>query len=197
MVARAGRFEPWSGPASIHQGFPSQRPCWEHPTSQTPLDTPRQPLSNLGTLVLGLGHRYDPPLLDLVDWGRLLWQNVLAVDKKHPRMARESKTVAVMIDLYCRSQHGSDRQCDECEELRVYANERLEQCPFQEGKTTCTKCPVHCFKPAMRDKIKSVMRYSGPRMLHRHPILAIGHFMDRSRKAPISPPQKRADRRSE
>lgn len=108
-------------------------------------------------------------------------------------MTRESKTVAVMIDLYCRSQHGSDQPCVDCSELLAYASKRLEECPFQEAKTTCAKCPVHCFKPAMRDKIKAVMRYSGPRMLRRHPILAIRHFMDRSRKKPIRPHRESAD----
>jgi hypothetical protein len=136
-------------------------------------------------------------LLDLVDWGLFLWQNVFAVDKRHPRITREGKTIAVMIDLYCGSQHRSDRPCAECSELLVYTNERLEECPFQEGKTTCAKCPVHCFKPAMRGKIKTVMRYSGPRMLHRHPILAVRHFIDRSRKEPIRPHKKRADCSSE
>ena len=108
-------------------------------------------------------------------------------------MTRESKTVAVMIDLYCRNQHGADRLCAECSELLAYANERLEECPFREGKTTCAKCPVHCFQPAMRDKIKAIMRYSGPRMLRTHPMLAMRHFMDRSRKKPVRPRQKSAD----
>ena len=132
-------------------------------------------------------------LLDLVDRRLFLWQNVFAVDKRHPRIARESKTVAVMIDLYCRSQHGSDTPCSECSDLLGYANERLEKCPFQEGKITCAKCAVHCFEPAKREKIRAVMRYSGPRMLHRHPLLAIRHFMDRSRKEPVRPHKKRAD----
>jgi len=122
-----------------------------------------------------------------------LCQNSLTVDRKHPRITRESKTIAVMIDLYCHSQHGSDGLCSECSELLVYAKERLEKCPFQEGKTTCAKCPVHCFKPAMRDKIRTVMRYSGPRMLHRHPILAIHHFswidQGKNRFALIKKPQ--------
>jgi hypothetical protein len=122
-----------------------------------------------------------------------LWQNGSIVDQKHPRMTRESKTVTVMIDLYCCSQHGSDRLCAECSELLAYANERLEKCPYQEGKTTCAKCPVHCFKPAMRDRIKAVMRYSGPRMLRTHPVLAMRHFIDRSRKEPIRTHRKRAD----
>jgi len=122
-----------------------------------------------------------------LDWGLFLWHNVLAMDKRNPRIARESRTVAVMIGLHCRGQHGSGRLCDECGELLAYANERLEECPFQEGKTTCAKCPVHCFQPAMRDKIKAVMRYSGPRMLRTHPILAMRHFLDRSRKKPVRP----------
>ena len=135
--------------------------------------------------------------LDPVDWGPSLWQNRAIVDQRHPRIARESKTVAVMIDLYCRSRHGTDRLCTECSELLAYANERLAVCPFQEGKTTCAKCPVHCFKPVMRDKIKAVMRYSGPRMLRTHPILAMRHFIDRSREKPIRPLRKSADSGSE
>lgn len=114
------------------------------------------------------------------------------MDKTRPRITRETKTVAVMIGLYCRAQHGGDRLCTDCSELLAYANERLEGCPFQEGKTTCAKCPVHCFKPAMRDKIRAVMRYSGPRMLRSHPILAMRHFMDRSRKKPVRPHYKSA-----
>ena len=102
-----------------------------------------------------------------------------------------------MIGIYCRGQHGSGRLCAECSDLLAYANERLEECPFQEGKTTCAKCPLHCFKPDMRDKVKAVMRYSGPRMLRSHPILAIRHFMDRSRKKPIRPHHKIAESRSD
>jgi hypothetical protein len=44
---------------------------------------------------------------------------------------------------------------------------------------------MHCYKPAMREKIKDVMRYSGPRMSYRHPLLALFHFIDGFRKAPI------------
>ncbi|OGO09377.1 MAG: hypothetical protein A2Y61_02150, partial [Chloroflexi bacterium RBG_13_60_13] len=90
---------------------------------------------------------------------------MFAVGKTHPRMAREGKTVAAMIDLYCRSHHRADTPCPECAELLAYAGECLEKCPFQEGKTICARCPVHCFKPAMREGIRDVMRFSGPRML--------------------------------
>ena len=79
-----------------------------------------------------------------------------------PRMAREQKTVEAMIDLYCRDHHGTEGAlCDECMELRQYALARLQKCPFQEGKTTCAQCPVHCYKPAMREKIRAVITGKG------------------------------------
>jgi len=112
--------------------------------------------------------------------------------KKHPRMAREEKTVAVMIARFCRENH-ADRQpdpdephlCAECAELLHYARKRLDHCPFQEGKTTCGNCRVHCYKPAMREKIRMIMRTVGPRMILSHPILALFHFLDGRRKKPV------------
>lgn len=102
-----------------------------------------------------------------------------------PRMKRERKTVAYMIDIYCREHHQTGGElCDDCRELAEYARFRLKNCPFQENKTTCGNCPIHCYKPEMRQKIREVMRFSGPRMLRHHPLLAIGHMIDGWRKEP-------------
>lgn len=91
-----------------------------------------------------------------------------------------------MIRLYCRGRHGNAEQlCGECAELLEYARERLRRCPFQEGKTTCAKCPVHCYRPEMRARIRAAMRYAGPRMLYRHPILALRHLLDGLRRKPV------------
>lgn len=60
----------------------------------------------------------------------------------------------------------------------AYAVCRLERCPFGAKKTTCAKCPIHCYSSAMRDRIKGIMRYAGPRMLFHHPILALRHWLD-------------------
>ena len=104
----------------------------------------------------------------------------------HPRMKREKKTIEAMIHLYCRGQHGTEGElCFECGRLLDYAQVRLDRCPFQENKTTCTKCPVHCYRPVMRERVKAVMRYAGPRMLLRHPFLALLHLIDGLRKEPI------------
>ena len=104
------------------------------------------------------------------------------MSNKHSRMKREGKTIEVMITLYCHSHHCRNELCSECSELLDYALELLNECPFQEGKTTCVKCPVHCYESTMREKIRKVMRYSGPRMIRRHPILTVFHLLDGRRK---------------
>jgi hypothetical protein len=94
-------------------------------------------------------------------------------------MVRERKTVEAMIGLYCKKSHApKGLLCPECWELRRYALEHLDRCPFQERKTTCAHCPVHCYRPEMRERIRAVMRYAGPRMLLRHPVLAVLHLWD-------------------
>jgi hypothetical protein len=107
------------------------------------------------------------------------------MSNQHPRIARETKTVVAMINMYCKDNHGTRELCNECSELQDYAIKRLNDCPFQEGKTTCTRCPVHCYKSAMRERIRTVMRYSGPRMVYKHPVLALFHIIDSRRKKPI------------
>ena len=105
----------------------------------------------------------------------------------HSRIEREGRTIRAMIRLYCRDHHASEEElCPECRELSDYALVRLERCPFRENKPTCAKCPVHCYKPAMREKVRRVMRYAGPRMLRRHPVLAVLHLIDGFRKTPDS-----------
>ena len=99
------------------------------------------------------------------------------------RLTRERRTIAAIIGIYCRAQHGvSEALCGECDRLLAYAIGRLERCPFGAKKPSCGHCPVHCYKPAMRRQIKDVMRYAGPRMLYRHPILAILHLWDSFRR---------------
>ena len=109
------------------------------------------------------------------------------MDRHHPRMVREANTVTAMIRLYCRAHHQDATRpglCSECQSLHDYAQARLARCPFQEGKTTCARCPVHCYKPEMRQRIRIVMRFAGPRMLLRHPWLALMHLIDGTRKQP-------------
>ena len=91
---------------------------------------------------------------------------------------REKNVVELMIRLYCRKHHGGKDLCPECQELLTYAQSRSDHCPFMETKTFCNNCRVHCYKPSMRQRIREVMRYSGPRMIFYHPILAVRHVIE-------------------
>ena len=97
---------------------------------------------------------------------------------------KEKKLIPVMLKMYCKGKHKTTRKaqgiprgevCAECKELTEYALFRLEKCPFKVNKKFCSFCKIHCYKPEMREKIKAVMKYSGPRMLITHPIFAISH----------------------
>ena len=102
------------------------------------------------------------------------------------RINREQLTVKAMIQIYCKKQHHATEMCDDCSELLAYAFKRLSKCPYQEKKPTCAKCPIHCYKKEMREKIQTVMRFSGPRMPLRHPVLSVYHLMDGRCKTEIS-----------
>jgi hypothetical protein len=86
----------------------------------------------------------------------------------------EKKTVAAMITVYCRGHHHA-LPCAECDALKEYALKRLDKCPYGNRKPACKDCPIHCYKPDMREKIRQVMRYSGPRILWNYPWLSIRH----------------------
>ncbi|MBO5523778.1 MAG: nitrous oxide-stimulated promoter family protein [Roseburia sp.] len=92
---------------------------------------------------------------------------------------REKEMVSQMIALYCKKKHGTGKGlCADCAALEEYARERSEKCPFMETKTFCSNCKVHCYKPDMREKIREVMRFSGPRMLFHHPVAAVRHVIE-------------------
>lgn len=107
-------------------------------------------------------------------------------------MANERKTIQIMIRMFCRQHHGGDSGlCTDCSRLLEYSRARLERCPYQEKKPVCAKCPIHCYKPEMRTRIASVMRYSGPRLMRAHPLLAIRHLLARAKKSPEKPGAER------
>ena len=98
---------------------------------------------------------------------------------------QEKKTVRQMIEICCHGKmhtpstnSGSGKGlCEECSTLLDYAYTRLDHCKFGEKKPTCKKCPIHCYKPDMKKKMREAMRYAGPRMMWYHPIVAIRHLI--------------------
>ncbi|WP_462329675.1 nitrous oxide-stimulated promoter family protein [Thiohalocapsa halophila] len=100
------------------------------------------------------------------------------------RIERERRTIAAMIAIYCRDHHAGGQaaqDCPECAELLRYANQRLDVCVFGESKMPCNDCSVHCYSESRRGRIVEVMRYAGPRMPLRHPLLGLMHFVDKWR----------------
>lgn len=107
------------------------------------------------------------------------------MSKQNARMLREAKTIDSMFEIYCQNIHHSRRGlCDSCQVLKEYAHLRLEKCPYRQKKPTCANCLTHCYKKTMRESIRTVMRYAGPRMILKHPRLAILHLLDGMRKPP-------------
>jgi hypothetical protein len=101
------------------------------------------------------------------------------------RLAREQLTISKMIGMYCSAHHDTSDSvlCTQCREFQDYAEARLRKCPYGEDKPTCANCPIHCYKPARKAQASEIMRYAGPRMLLRHPLLAFTHQLDGFRKA--------------
>jgi hypothetical protein len=105
---------------------------------------------------------------------------------------REQKIVEYMVQLYCQGHHHAEKElCVECQELLVYAHQRILKCPFGNQKPTCAQCPVHCYQPDKREQIREVMRYAGPYMLYKHPFLTLFHLFNRVRSGVRQYPQER------
>lgn len=96
-------------------------------------------------------------------------------------MRREAATLEAMAGIYCKAHHGDAESapgrklCRECAEVVDYAMERTKRCP-NKRKGNCEDCAIHCYAPAKREAIRQIMRYAGPRMLLRHPVMAWRHL---------------------
>jgi hypothetical protein len=106
-----------------------------------------------------------------------------------PRLRREQRTIEAMLHIWCDAHvlHMQDEPgelCGGCEALFDYASYRLFKCPYGEEKPVCRNCRIHCYTKVLREKMQAVMRFAGPRMLFKHPILAIRHMRDGKRIAP-------------
>jgi hypothetical protein len=112
-----------------------------------------------------------------------------------PHLSREQRTMAAMLRIFCQDQHPKAEKsaaglCDDCEALALYARQRLAGCPYGPDKPTCANCKIHCYGPKQREQARVMMRYAGPKMLWRHPWLAIAHLIDGRREAPEKPRNK-------
>ena len=94
------------------------------------------------------------------------------------RISRELTTVRYMTQMYCADNHDQEILCESCTELMKYAELRLENCRYQENKPVCSHCPTQCYRKSKAEEMRHVMRHSGPKMIKRHPVLAMRHLLD-------------------
>ena len=109
--------------------------------------------------------------------------------KTAKRRVREKRTISQMVALYCAGNHDAaarterahcgEAVCADCAAIDAYAVLRTERCRKMDVKTSCEQCGNHCYAPEKRDEIRAVMRYSGPRMLGKHPVAAVRHLLGR------------------
>ena len=110
---------------------------------------------------------------------------------------RELKDLKVLLQftsVYCRVKHsaatrvvctaeaellrlplGSYPVCNECEAFLLYAFERRLRC-LLEDKPACKHCPVHCYKPEHREKVKEIMKFSGQHLIKRGRLDLLWHY---------------------
>ncbi|WP_408900088.1 nitrous oxide-stimulated promoter family protein [Photobacterium piscicola] len=104
------------------------------------------------------------------------------------RLDSEFKTITAMIDIYCAKHHQINtlkfQRCNNCDQFRAYVKQRLDRCPYGENKPSCKQCPIHCYKPQQKIMSQTIMRYSGPKMIVKHPIMAIKHLIHDKKTIP-------------
>ena len=114
-----------------------------------------------------------------------------------PLTRKEVKDLKVLLQftaVYCGAKHDGDRSvittnesdlqklplqkypvCNECREFLLYAFERRLRCPLEE-KLLCKHCPVHCYKPEYREKVREIMRFSGQYLIMRGRLDLLWHY---------------------
>lgn len=86
------------------------------------------------------------------------------------KVAFQKQVISEMIHLYVRRKLHLRQMPPEYVALEAYCLARLDACKFADAKPKCVDCKVHCYEPAMRKRVKEVMRWAGPWMLLYHPV---------------------------
>ncbi|MBN2536073.1 MAG: nitrous oxide-stimulated promoter family protein [Spirochaetales bacterium] len=95
-------------------------------------------------------------------------------------LKNEKKTVKAMINIYCSAHHNQKNGlCSVCQGIFEYAESKIDCCKFKSRDLVCSECKVHCFRPEIREKIREIMKYSGPKMIWRHPVLALRYLKNK------------------
>jgi hypothetical protein len=114
-----------------------------------------------------------------------------------PLDKRERKDLQVLVTftgIYCRCHHAADKRslqgtsavldnlhlkrvalCSDCREFLEYAIERRIRCPL-EPKPTCKHCQIHCYRKGHRERVREIMKFSGPYLIKRGRLDLLWHY---------------------
>lgn len=101
-----------------------------------------------------------------------------------PKIARDLRTLARFIRIYCRHKHSDEPKrpprirgfdldalrirklelCTPCGKLLAHAFVKRAHCPYS-PKPACKHCQTHCYQPDYREQIRQVMRFSGRKLV--------------------------------
>jgi len=96
-----------------------------------------------------------------------------------PRIEREQRTVTALIRIHCHGRHHAGPElCAGCTDLQRYVAERMARCVLHDAKPTCATCKARCFAPPQQVRFRAILRYAGPQLFWRQPLLALWHHFD-------------------
>lgn len=100
------------------------------------------------------------------------------------------KIMAQFIELYCKAKHAGRSVpvpdclqqgkaklliCRECAALLEHGMKKRALCPL-DPKPSCKSCHIHCYTPEYRRQIRTIMAYSGKRMILRGRLDYLWHY---------------------
>lgn len=96
------------------------------------------------------------------------------------RRQKKHDIVVQMVDIYCSgNKHKLDEngKCADCDLLLRYSKSRTDRCPYINETLFCSNCPTPCYRPDMKERMRDLMKYAGPRLFFKRPFTVIWHMI--------------------
>jgi len=118
-------------------------------------------------------------------------------EKLDDKKGKDLKVLSEFIAVYCRENHGEDDRepfpirddrlrkwlgekdlvlCNDCTKLLNHGMAKLLLCPY-DPKPKCQRCETHCYAPVYREKVREVMKFSGPYMIKHGRLDLMFHYL--------------------
>lgn len=106
---------------------------------------------------------------------------------------KDLKVLALFTSVYCAAHHQAERApieslpsaldhlrrylcCSECRDFLLYAIDRRLNCPLEE-QPNCKHCHLHCYRKGHREKVREIMRFSGPALIRKGRLDLLWHYL--------------------